>query len=427
MKATAGGRAPPRSSGSAHLTRGGVRDAHQPVILDRMSAPAWDAILDCAGKDQRPRSTLANAVLVLQHDPQFAPDYLWYDEFLDRMLTRDSVGVRQWRDDDDTRVAVYMQQTVGMVTIPVSIVADAVRYVSRQRVRHCVREHVSQWPWDGVERMAHAFEDFWGVEPAPNQPSEYIRAVSFNFFLSMVARIMSPGCQVDTMVIFEGAQGIGKSRALRTIGGAWYMLAAESVTSKDFFQVLSGALLVEIGEMDSFSRAERERTKLVISTPTDRYRPSYARHARDFPRQCIFAGTTNHDDYGNDDTGLRRFLPVRCTAIDIPGITAALPQLFAEALHHWNAGATWWEVPRAAEAQADRQAIDVWTDVVSDYLIGKDDVSVAEVLRDGLKIRESEMNRGHELRVGRILKLGKWLKKDARRGGKVVKRWFAPE
>lgn len=391
-----------------------------------MSAPEWGALLDRTDK-QIPRSTLANAVVVLQYDPQYAPDELWYDEFLDRVLTRDGARTRQWRDDDDTRAAVYMQQDVGMVTVAVSVVSDAVRFVARQRVRHCVREHVGQWTWDGVERCAHAFEDFWGVEPAPNQPSEYIRAVSFNFFLSMMARIMAPGCQVDTMVIFEGPQGIGKSRALRILGGAWYMLAAESVTSKDFFQVLAGAWLVEIGEMDSFSRAERERTKLVISTPTDRYRPSYGRHARDFPRQCIFAGTTNHDDYGNDDTGLRRFLPVRCTAIDIPSLTVALPQLFAEALHCWRNGATWWEVPRAGEAQADRQAVDLWTDTVLDYTIGKTELSLADILREALKIRDADMARTHELRVGRILKLAGWVKKDARRAGHVVKRWFEPE
>lgn len=392
-----------------------------------MSGLCWANILDCVGKDQKPRSTLANAVLVLQHDPQFVPAHLWYDEFLDRVLTCDGASARQWRDDDDTRVAVYMQQTIGMATVAVSIVADAVRYVARQRVRHCVREHVYAFTWDGEEHIAHALEDFWGVVAAANQPSEYIRAVSFNFFLSMIARIMSPGCQVDTMVIFEGPQGIGKSRALRAIGGAWYMLASESVTSKDFFQVLSGAWLVEIGEMDSFSRAERERTKLVISTPTDRYRPSYGRHARDFPRQCIFAGTTNHDDYGNDDTGLRRFLPVRCTDIDIAGLTAALPQLFAEALHHWREGRSWWDVPRAAEAQSDRQAVDVWTDIVHDYLLNKDDVALADILRDALKIRDADMTRAHELRVGRILKLAHWVKKDTRRGNKVAKRWLCPE
>lgn len=391
-----------------------------------MSGLCWANILDCTGKGDTPRSTLANAVLVLQHDPTFAPDLLWYDEFLDRILTRDGEQSRQWRDDDDTRATVYMQQTIGMVTVAVSVVADAVRYVARQRVRHCVREHLARVPWDGIERIAHAFEDFWGAVAAANQPSEYLRAVSANFFLAMIARVLRPGCQVDTMVIFEGAQGIGKSRALRILGSDWYMLAAESVTSKDFFQVLAGCWLVEIGEMDSFSRAERERTKLVISTPTDRYRPSYARHAKDFPRQCVFAGTTNHDDYGNDATGLRRFLPVKCGEMDLAGLIKARAQLFAEALHYFREGCTWWEVPRAVEAQADRQAQDVWTDVIADHLIGKSDVAVIELLRDVLKIREADMTRAHELRVGHILRLAGWLKKDARRGRKVSKRWFPP-
>ena len=391
-----------------------------------MSGQDWLGLLDRTDK-QVPRSTIANAVTVLQHDASWGPDTLYYDEFLDRVLTRDGDIIRQWRDDDDTRLTVYMQQDIGMLTVAESHVASAVRYVARQRVRHCVREHLSAVKWDGTERIAMAFEDFWGVVPAANQPSEYVRATSANFFLGMIARVMRPGCQLDTMVIFEGPQGIGKSRALRVLGGDWYMLAAESVTSKDFFQVLSGCWLVEIGEMDSFSRAERERTKLVISTPTDRYRPSYGRHAKDFPRQCIFAGTTNHDDYGNDDTGLRRFLPVRCGEMDIAGLTAARPQLLAEALHYYHEGRAWWDVPRASEAQADRQAADIWTDTVLDYIVGKSDVALSDVLRDALKVRDADMNRSQELRIGRILKLAGWIKKDARRLGKTVKRWFAPE
>jgi putative DNA primase/helicase len=391
-----------------------------------MSALNWVALLD-VNKDDIPRSTLANAVMVLQHDPDFGPDALYYDEFLDRVLTKDGASVRQWRDDDDTRLTVYMQQTVGMLTIAESHVSSAVRYVARQRVKHCVRDWLKTLKWDGTERIAHAFEDFWGVVPAPNQPCDYVRAISANFFLGLVARVREPGCQLDTMVIFEGAQGIGKSRALRIVGGDWYMLAAESVTSKDFFQVLPGCWLAEIGEMDSFSKAERERTKLVISTPTDRYRPSYGRYARDYPRQCVFAGTTNHDDYGNDDTGLRRFLPVRCGEMDLLGLVTARPQLFAEAAHALHAGRSWWEVPQAIDAQADRQAIDVWTDTVLDHLVGKDEIALADVLRDALKIRDADMTRAQELRIGRILKLAGWVKRDARRSGKVAKRWFAPE
>ena len=117
-----------------------MRDEHQPVINSDVSGPDWADLLDCAGKDHKPRSTLSNAVTVLQHDPAWGVDVLWYDEFLDRILCRDESGVREWRDRDDTRLTVYLQQTIGLATIAETQVASAVRYVAGQRTRHCVRE-----------------------------------------------------------------------------------------------------------------------------------------------------------------------------------------------------------------------------------------------------------------------------------------------
>lgn len=398
-------------------------------------APSWPSLLDCT--DRGPRSNLSNAVIVLQHDPQFAPDRLWYDEFLDRVLTLGDDGrPREWRDADDARVTVYLQQVVNMVSIAETVTGSAVRYVASQRVRHCVREHLQSFTWDGVDRIAHAFEDFWGAEPSERQPSDYIRAISANFFLGLVARVLTPGCQLDNMVVFEGNQGIGKARALRAIGEPWYAAASESVMSKDFFQILRGCWVLEIGEMDSFSRAERDRIKLVISTPTDRYRPSFARHARDFPRQCIFAGTTNHSDYGNDDTGLRRFWPVWCSAIDVPGLLAARPQLLAEAVHRLQAGEPWWTTPDLATktVQRDRQSEDVWTPLVLDYLSGdsglearKAEVQIHDILKDACKVSEANMTHTHKLRIGSILRLAGWTKTVRRLNGRLAKIWVAPE
>lgn len=392
-----------------------------------MSGLSWANILDFTDKNV-PRSTLANAVLVLQHDPQFAPDLLYYDEFLDRILVHDPAR-REWRDVDDTRTAVYLQQVVGMQTISVSVVGDAVRLVASRRVRHCVREYLAALVWDGVERIAHAFEDGWGAEPSAAQPSEYLRAISANFLMGMVARVMRPGCQLDTMPVFEGEQGVKKSSALRIIGGAHYIAATESVNSKDFQQSLPGSWLAEIPELDSFSRADRDRVKSIITIPIDRYRASYARHARDYPRQCVFAGTTNKDDWGNDDTGLRRFWPVRCGEIDLSLIAARRDQWFAEAYAKFLAGASWWETPRLATlaAQRDRQNEDIWTSLVLEHVIGKSEVHLPDVLRDACKVREAEMNHTHKLRIGNILRLAGWKKSNVRRDGKQVKMWVAPE
>lgn len=384
---------------------------------------AWTSILDCTNSG--PRATLSNAVTAIQRDPMLGPDLIWYDEFKDQILTANS-PTRQWRDDDDARVTIHLQQSVGISTIAETVVSSAIRHVARQRTRHCVRDAIIDTAWDGLPRIVRALERYWGAEPGPQQPLDYIRAISGNMLIGLIARVFDPGCHLDNMVVFEGPQGIGKSKALRVLGGPHYMLAAESVASKDFFQALRGAWLVEIGELDAFSRAERERVKVAISTPTDKYRSSYGRYVREHPRQCIFAGTTNRDDWGNDDTGLRRFWPLRCGLIDISALAADRAQLFAEALICYRSGQSWWETPSVATAlvQGERQHDDAWTDSVLNWLIGKTEVTSTEILTGALKFKEADIGRPEQNRIGSILRLAGWRRQTIRRDNRPIKAWI---
>jgi hypothetical protein len=54
-------------------------------------------------------------------------------------------------------------------------------------------------------------------------------------------------------------------------------------------------------------KAEAEIIKQYISKQTDRFRPAYGRRIQEFPRQCIFIGTTNEETFLRDTTGNRRF------------------------------------------------------------------------------------------------------------------------
>ena len=191
-----------------------------------MSSIPWNNLLDCTKNGPRPN--LTNAVRVLHTDPFFAPDTLWYDEFLDTLFVKNSAP-RPWRDDDAYRLAVYMQEQAGISTMPDHIVLKAVHLVARQRTKHVVRDWLDMLTWDGIPRIATAFEDYWG---AAND--EYTQAASCNFFIGMVARIYQPGCKLDTMPVFEGPQGIRKSSALAVLGCEWYGITHESVGTKDF-------------------------------------------------------------------------------------------------------------------------------------------------------------------------------------------------
>jgi putative DNA primase/helicase len=388
---------------------------------------SWIAHLDRGERGLR--ANLSNAVGVLQHDGAYGPDVLWRDEFLDRLMTCPTGDMpREWDEADTYRLTAHIQQTIGIPAMTTTEVKKAVHYVASQRLRHVVRDNLSTLTWDDTPRIDLALEDHWGVECGETMPCAYVRAVSANLFLGLVARVLRPGCQLDTMVVFEGGQGIGKTSALRILGGAYYAQAHESVTHKDFFEGLQGKWVIEIGELDAFSRAEVSRVKTVISTPTDRYRVSYGHYAADHPRQCIFAGTTNHDGWGADETGLRRFWPIRCGLVNLESLATARTQLLAEAVHRVQAGEPWWITPTlpTLAVQADRQADDAWTDLVFAGIGLDTEITVAEVLIRILKFDAAQISRADELRVGRILRLAGWTKKNIMRRGKQGKRWVGP-
>lgn len=403
--------------------------AAAPVVRPPYTAPnPGEWLLDRAGTGAY-LNNLNNAIKVLEKDANLQ-GLVWYDEFLQRILTgaapstvpNDSailtpgMGPREWGDVDDINLCLYLQRDIGLRQMTNAIVHDAVIRVSHDRMRHCVRDWIDGTKWDGTERIGHFFPDHFGCDD-----NAYTRAASSNFWISMAARIWEPGCKVDNMVVLEGEQGHRKSSALAAIGGAWFAEQHESVTSKDFYLVLQGKLLIEVGEMDSFSRGEVTRVKQVITCASDRYRTPYGRHAKDWPRSCVFVGTTNKDDWHRDETGARRFWPIRCQHIDTDAIKAGRPQLFAEATARFKAGTPWWIMPDAETKaeQGDRFARDVWHDPIAAFVAAHSFVTVGEILAQVLQIPVGKQDQAHQRRVGSTLRALGW-KASKSDGGKAV-------
>lgn len=366
-----------------------------------------------------PHRNLDNILRVIIND-EALQDSVWYDTFHQKVLTSvpselGGESPRQWTDADDLRVTIYLQGNLGFSQVSDEQVRKAVTFYAKLHPRNEPKEWLESLAWDGHPRVDNFMSDALGAAP-----SLYVRAVSKNFWIGMVARIYRPGCQLDNMLTLEGAQGIGKSRALRAIGGKWYLDWAGEI-DKDFYQAIQGKLVVEFSELDSFNRSEVTKIKSVITCVCDEYRAPYDARTEQHPRQCVFVGSTNESEWIKDQSGGRRFWPIKCNMddlISVEYITAYRDQLFAEAVSRYKEKETWWEMPEStATEQEARRVVDIWEEPVAVHLSSLppgSKIQLSVIAEDVLHANLSHMNMGDQRRLGAVMRRLGWEKDDSR-------------
>jgi predicted P-loop ATPase len=235
------------------------------------------------------------------------------------------------------------------------------------------------------------------------------------------------------MIIFQGKQYIGKSTALRIIGGKWFRDTVLDHRNKDQYLNWQGCWVYEIGELDSFNRAESTTMKAIISSPSDYFRAPYEAKPMDYPRTVIFAGTTNQNEFFKDSTGNTRFWPIQTGTIDLDGLVAIRDQLFAEATELYRQGGSWWPTMEQQRdllypEQSEREIIDPWEQIVEEYVITKNLTTIKDILIDCLKIDAGKIDasRSMAMRVGSILQRLGWKRLRSMRGGKREYHYQSP-
>lgn len=249
--------------------------------------------------------TIENAVTILRHDPKLK-GCLALNEMEHNVVTlrslpwREVKGASQWVDADDAALRYYLERVYGMTGK--DRIFDAVNVVANEHSFHPVRDYLDGCVWDGVPRLDTLLIDLFGAED-----NVYTRAVTRKAIVAAVARIYRPGCKFDYMLTLRGPQGIGKSTLFAKLGGAWFSDTFSTLQGKEAYEQVQGVWIVEVGELAGMRKAEVETIKLYISKQVDRFRPAYGRRLQEFPRQCIFIGTTNEEQFLRDPTGNRRF------------------------------------------------------------------------------------------------------------------------
>jgi len=305
---------------------------------------------------------------------------------------------------------------------------EAIEVHAKRNPFHPVHEYLKSLHWDGTPRLDSWLEDAFGVPSTP-----YHQAVGGKFLIGSVARAMNPGCQMDTMMVLMGKQGIKKTSAVRELlpDFTWYAETTESPANKDFYQALRGKWIVEIGELHSFRNADWTKIKQMLSAKMDTYRASYAHFAKDYPRQCVFIGTTNDDTWNRDATGARRFWPVNVHEVNLDYVRSQRDQLWAEAMMRYSQGEDWWTTPaeETTEAQEAVQETDPWLEPIRRWLAtcGRQYVSTAEILIEAIGFEMSRVGQKDQNRVAACLQILKYTGGKKRVDGISRRVWWKTE
>jgi predicted P-loop ATPase len=380
--------------------------------------------------------SVSNIVLILERDPVLS-GMCAFNEFTNATVllkapppmsddARDIPGPypRPWTGADITHTQFYVQRIYTQQAKATDVDAAMTAVAAANRF-HPVRDWLGSLKWDGEKRLDRWLVDAFGVPD-----DSYHSDVGVSFLLAAVRRVRQPGCKFDHMPVLEGAQGMGKSTAVKTLfGPEWFTDSLPAaLESRDAALGLQGVWVAEFGEIEQIIRTEVEVIKAFLSRAVDRFRAPYGRSFLEYPRQSVMIGTTNEGDYLRDATGNRRFWPIRCTKADAEWLQANREQVWAEAACREASGEDHWltettAINDAQKIQSRRMQEDVWEDLVISKIGDLKYVTSAQIMTEFLFIPVERQDRRVQMRVAGIMKRRGWVNRVERKSVGTERRW----
>lgn len=354
-----------------------------------------------------------NMCRILQRHERFAGK-LRYDAFKNIMEIKSLK--KGWRDIEDHDF-LNIQTEISILfpffaKVGKDMICDAVMKVCKDNAMDSAIDYITGIKWDGVKRLDSWLSNTYGVAD-----DIYHQKIGANWMKGLVKRIIHPGCKFDYVLVLEGAQGTKKSTSLGVLGGDWHCETTMGTDNKDFFMQFQGKAIIEFSEGETLNRTEVKKMKAIITTQSDKYRPAYGRVSVDFPRRCVFAMTTNQEEYLKDETGNRRWLPVACQkTADVEWLRDNKDQLYAEAYQRVIVDEeTTHEFPDddMVKNQNERMIKDANTDTVCAWYQGlgmekkNEGVTITQVYKEALHTGYTgkSMAKWEEMSIGSILRI----------------------
>lgn len=260
------------------------------------------------------RNSIKNVVAILENDPLFKGAFQYNEFSEENEITKDisklHIKKGNFIDAYDDEIANYIesQEDYDHVFFDKNRIDSAINVVSRRNAFNPMLNYMNEAynKWDKKRRLDDFFPIFLGV-----RKDETTTLITRLWFMGGVAKIYKPLTKIDFSLDLVGGQGVGKTTILqKTAPMGLYTDQFNSFTDKDDIGNLIGMFIVNDDEMTASSKASFEEIKKFLTDKHFKYRPSYARHTREFTKKFIFARTTNNETYLKDKTGTRRFMPL---------------------------------------------------------------------------------------------------------------------
>lgn len=389
---------------------------------------AWRSALIKSPETGAIKAVRENVVLALQCLPE-TKGKIAFNEFTNNVVKLADMPwgspAGEWSEVDELLMGEWLCRKHWLPSMAQTTLVEATRMVAHRHQYHPVRKYLQGLKWDGQARL-----NDWLIvaavdkpEQLPGKTAKYLRRVGAWFLMGMVARAMRPGCKFDYMPILEGEQGMRKSTVLNVLAGEWFADTGFVLGDKDTLQMLQGRWLYEISELDAMARAEVTKIKAFVASKEDWYRASFDKRPKKYPRQLVFAGTTNEHQYLVDPTGNRRFWPVEVTrVIDTDWVAASRDQLFAEAWARVQQGERYFPTQREElelflPQQRQRMVESAIEIKLLDYLVNhnegslKTSAQIVELLGAiGIDLSKLGPGRFHEKQAGAALRKFGWVR-----------------
>ena len=296
---------------------------------------AW-AAFQTKGKEQKPKGTYDNFKVICE----LYGVNVRYNE-IGKEVKITGPGVPDGGVLLEEAALAHMTHLANLNEYPKSDLPGMLIRMANDHTFNPVLDVINAQQWDGGDHIAELFNCL-----ALDEEEDYnIAAGLFRKWLLGAAAIGSGFTSkfeyVLTLVDPNG--GSGKTRFFNTLAPTELLQDGVilDLSDKDSLIGATSYWLVELGELDgTFSRSSNAKLKAFLSKDRDEVRMPYGKAYLKYPRRTAYMASVNKPEFLVDESGNRRFWPIRVTGADHTH-NVNMYQVWAQAKAALEAGESW--------------------------------------------------------------------------------------